>query len=229
MGEHNASCQYRSYKSCQRYCGSDRFLVARTNQHRVLKRLQFNFYETRGQGRIGQMVFWDIPEHIYNRDISLRDFSAYLQSQMQVRPHIVSTLHFNVMKWKEVVDVITLYATTFLAQYRVKYCRNISQGIGSSHVDKPYPSVQVSKYPSKQGYKFASMQVYRFEGICKYASMQICKYASMQVCKYASMQVCRYAGMQVCNKVSMQVYRYADMQVCRYTSMQVCKYASMLL
>ena len=66
---------------------------------------------------------WANPRtYIYNRDISRRDFSAYLKSGMQTRPkegrisspHIVSTLHLNVMKWKEDVGVFTRYAT-FLA------------------------------------------------------------------------------------------------------------------
>ena len=71
------------------------------------------------------MVFWDglIPEHIFTIEIFLGETSVpILKSQMQVRPkegrisspHIVSTLHLNVMKWKEDVGVFTRYAT-FLA------------------------------------------------------------------------------------------------------------------
>ena len=78
-----------------------------------------------GKERTNGVLGWDNPRiYIYNRDISLRDISAYLKSQMQVRPeegrisssHIVSTLHLNVMKWKEDVGVFTLYATFHSAE-----------------------------------------------------------------------------------------------------------------
>ena len=70
-----------------------------------------------GREMTNGVLGWANPRtYIYNRDISI------LKSRMQARPkegrisspHIVSTLHLNVMKWKEDVGVFTRYAT-FLA------------------------------------------------------------------------------------------------------------------
>ena len=77
-----------------------------------------------GKERTNGVLGWANPRtYIYNREIFLGETSVpILKSQMQVRPkegrisspHIVSTLHLNVMKWKEDVGVFTRYAT-FLA------------------------------------------------------------------------------------------------------------------